>query len=74
MRIDETAQVKDDLYDAVRPMLAVSNGDLPLMSTPRGRTRVLSERSLPRRSAPRHRKRYPGEGARAQSRFGSPVR
>jgi hypothetical protein len=37
MLIDEAAQVKDDLYDAVRPMLAVSDGDLWLMSTPRGR-------------------------------------
>jgi hypothetical protein len=37
MLIDEAAQVKDDLYDAVRPMLAVSDGDLWLMSAPRGR-------------------------------------
>ena len=34
---DEAAQVDDDLYRAVRPMLAVSNGALMLMSTPRGK-------------------------------------
>ena len=35
--IDEASRVEDDLYDAVRPMLAVSDGDLWLMSTPYGR-------------------------------------
>jgi hypothetical protein len=35
--IDEAARVEDELYDAVRPMLAVSDGDLWLMSTPYGR-------------------------------------
>jgi len=35
--IDEASRVEDDLYDAVRPMLAVSDGDLWLMSTPFGR-------------------------------------
>jgi hypothetical protein len=35
--IDEAARVEDELYDAVRPMLAVSDGDLWLMSTPCGR-------------------------------------
>ena len=34
--IDEAARVSDDLYKAVRPMLAVSDGDLWLMSTPCG--------------------------------------
>jgi len=34
--IDEAAAVDDDLYTALRPMLAVGNGDLWLMSTPRG--------------------------------------
>jgi Terminase-like family. len=35
--IDEAARVPDEMYKAVRPMLAVSNGDLWLMSTPAGR-------------------------------------
>jgi hypothetical protein len=35
--IDEASRVNEDLYLAVRPMLAVSNGSLWLMSTPRGR-------------------------------------
>ena len=36
--VDEAARVSDDLYLAIRPMLAVSNGTLWLMSTPHGRT------------------------------------
>jgi hypothetical protein len=35
--IDEAARVPDDIYKAVRPMLAVANGDLWLLSTPNGR-------------------------------------
>ena len=35
--IDEAARVPDDLYHALRPMLAVSGGRLSLMSTPFGR-------------------------------------
>lgn len=35
--IDEASQVDDAFYKALRPMLAVSNGDLWLMSTPRGK-------------------------------------
>src|SRR6185437_11802163 len=35
--IDEAARVHDDLYTALRPMLAVANGDLWLMSTPCGK-------------------------------------
>ncbi|MEO7652911.1 MAG: terminase family protein [Bryobacteraceae bacterium] len=35
--IDEASRVSDETYHAVRPMLAVSNGDLWLMSTPKGR-------------------------------------
>ena len=35
--IDEAARVPDPVYRAVRPMLAVSNGDLWLLSTPMGR-------------------------------------
>ena len=34
---DEAARVSDDLYRAVRPMLAVSGGQLILMSTPFGK-------------------------------------
>jgi hypothetical protein len=35
--IDEAARVPDDVYRAVRPMLAVSNGRLICLSTPHGR-------------------------------------
>ena len=35
--IDEAAQVTDTLYLALRPMLAVSSGDLWLLSTPYGK-------------------------------------
>jgi hypothetical protein len=35
--VDEAAWVKDDLYRAIRPMLAVSGGSLWLMSTPDGK-------------------------------------
>jgi hypothetical protein len=34
---DEAAAVDDELYEAVRPMLAVSNGRLVALSTPRGK-------------------------------------
>lgn len=34
--VDEASRVSDDLYLAVRPMLAVSNGALWLLSTPHG--------------------------------------
>jgi hypothetical protein len=37
MLIDEAARVSDELYMAVRPMLAVGDGDLWLMSTPFGK-------------------------------------
>jgi hypothetical protein len=36
--VDEAARVDDDLYKAIRPMLAVSGGSLWLMSTPYGKT------------------------------------
>ena len=35
--VDEAARVSDDLYLALRPMLAVSDGELWLMSTPFGK-------------------------------------
>ncbi len=35
--IDEAARVPDEVYRAVRPMLAVTNGRLICLSTPRGR-------------------------------------
>jgi hypothetical protein len=37
MLIDEAARVPEELYRAARPMLAVGDGDLWLMSTPYGR-------------------------------------
>ena len=39
--VDEAARVSDELYLAMRPMLAVSDGDVWLMSTPFGQARVL---------------------------------
>ncbi|MEI7826311.1 MAG: phage terminase large subunit [Euryarchaeota archaeon] len=38
--LDEAAQVSEDLYNSVRPMLAVSQGRLILLSTPRGKQGV----------------------------------
>jgi hypothetical protein len=35
--VDEAARVPDRMYDSIRPMLAVSDGDLWLMSTPFGK-------------------------------------
>ena len=37
MLIDEAARVDDRMYRAMRPVLAVGNGDLWLMSTPNGK-------------------------------------
>ena len=37
MIVDEAARVPDDLYEAVKPMLATTDGALWLMSTPYGR-------------------------------------
>jgi hypothetical protein len=37
MLIDEAARVSDEIYKTVRPMLAVGNGDLLMMSTPNGK-------------------------------------
>ena len=34
--IDEASRVKDEMYQSLRPMLAVGDGDLWLMSTPNG--------------------------------------
>lgn len=36
--VDEASRVEDELYHAIRPMLAVSNGALWLMSTPNGKS------------------------------------
>ncbi len=41
--LDEAARVADDLYFAVRPMLAVSGGSLMMLSTPYGRRGVFFE-------------------------------
>lgn len=38
LMIDEASRVSDDLYHALRPMLAVSNGALWLLSTPNGKS------------------------------------
>jgi hypothetical protein len=35
--VDEAARVPDESYRAARPMLAVANGDLLLLSTPYGK-------------------------------------
>ena len=43
LMIDEASRVKDDLYWALRPMLATSGGDLWLMSTPFGQRGFLWE-------------------------------
>ena len=37
MIIDEASRVSDDMWDAVWPMIAVSRGDLWMLSTPRGK-------------------------------------
>ena len=39
--IDEASRVDDAMYKALRPMLAVGDGDLWLMSTPYGQARIL---------------------------------
>jgi len=36
--IDEASRVEDAMYKALRPMLAIGNGDLWLMSTPHGKS------------------------------------
>ena len=36
--IDEASRVSDEMYEALRPMLAVTDGDLWMMSTPRGKS------------------------------------
>jgi hypothetical protein len=41
--VDEAARVEDELYFAVRPMLAVSGGRLIMMSTPYGQRGVFHE-------------------------------
>lgn len=41
--VDEAAQIDDELYFALRPMLAVSGGDLMLLSTPKGKRGIFYE-------------------------------
>jgi len=41
--VDETARVDDELYFAVRPMLAVSGGALMMLTTPHGKRGVFYE-------------------------------
>jgi len=48
--VDEAARVDDGLYHAVRPMLAVSNGRLLMLSTPHGKRGVFYEEWTSRES------------------------
>jgi hypothetical protein len=41
--VDEASRVEDELYYAVRPMLAVSGGRLMMLSTPYGKRGVFYE-------------------------------
>ncbi len=41
--VDEAARVEDDLYFAVRPMLAVSGGALMMLTTPYGKRGLFFE-------------------------------
>jgi hypothetical protein len=41
--VDEAARVDDELYYAVRPMLAVSGGSLMMLTTPYGKRGVFHE-------------------------------
>jgi len=41
--LDEAARVDDELYYAVRPMLAVSGGALMLLSTPFGKRGIFHQ-------------------------------
>ena len=43
MILDEAARVDDELYYAVRPMLAVSGGALMLLSTPFGKRGIFHQ-------------------------------
>lgn len=58
LAIDEAARVPDDLYRAVRPMLAVSRGRLVCLSTPFGR-RGFFHRAWADEEADWHRVRVP---------------
>ena len=41
--VDEAARVEDELYFAIRPMLAVSGGSLMMLSTPHGKRGIFYE-------------------------------
>ena len=76
---DEASRVSDDLYRAVRPMLATSGGRLILMSTPYGKRGHFWEawsggpesgaRQGARRGVPAHQPSIPGRGARQPRRM-----
>ena len=67
--VDEAARVSDDLYMAIRPMLAVSGGALWLMSTPFGKRGFFYDEWM-RTSAEWQRFRVPAtECARISPRF-----
>ena len=42
--VDEASRVEDELYTSMRPMLAASDGDVWLMSTPAGKRGFFSQR------------------------------
>ena len=77
MIIDEASRVEDAMYKALRPMLAVGDGDLWLMSTPNGKRGFFYDRvgarrrglgrgsGCRRRSVPRIAKAIPGRRAAA---------
>ena len=46
--IDEASRVPDEMYNALRPMLAVGNGDFWLMSTPCGQRDSFTKRGWKR--------------------------
>ena len=69
--IDEAARVDEDLYVAVRPMLAVSGGRLLAALNPRRATRLVLRGLAKRRalaSRPGHRRRLPTDQRRVSRR------
>jgi hypothetical protein len=73
--VDEAARVADELYFAVRPMLAVSGGSLMMLSTPYGKRGIFFEEwsqgegweryEVPARECPRIPASFLGEEKRA---------
>jgi hypothetical protein len=69
--VDEAARVPDDSYRAARPMLAVANGDLLLLSTPYGKRGFFYEEWI--HSSDWLRLQVRGEEARASPGIFSPM-